>query len=201
MFSNQIFRQKSKVYKLVLKICDVVVVFCMGLRPGKVYRNWERPYTRQATKRPRKSYVRGVPGSKLRIHVMGNRKETFEATIHLVTKKQVQIRHNALEAGRIAANAYLKKHLEEDNYFLKMRVYPHHIMREHAQAAIAQADRFYQGMSHPFGKPNGVAARVRLGQPIMSVNVNKKDESTVREALRRAGDKMPCSCCVEVEKK
>lgn len=175
------------------------MVFFMGLRPARIYRDWKRPYTRQAPKSPRKSYVRGVPGSKLHTYIMGNKDRKFESKFHLVSKRQVQIRHNALEAGRVAANAYLKKKLEDPNYFIKVRVSPHQVLREHAQAAVAQADRFYQGMAHPFGRPTGIAARVRVGQAIMTVYVDKENKDVALAALRRAGDKMPCPCMVESE--
>lgn len=169
----------------------------MGLRPARIYREWNRPYTRQAPKSPRKSYVRGVPGSKLHTYIMGNKDRKFETAFNLVATKRVQIRHNALEAGRVAANAYLKKKLEDANYFIKFRISPHHVLREHAQAAVAQADRFYQGMAHPFGRPTGIAARVREKQPIMTVYIDKENIDVARKALRRAGDKMPCACAVE----
>lgn len=171
----------------------------MGLRPARIYRDWKRPYTRQAPKSPRKSYVRGVPGSKLHTYIMGNKDRKFEVSFNLVAKKKVQIRHNALEAGRVAANAYLNKKLEGANYFIKFRISPHQVLREHAQAAVAQADRFYQGMAHPFGRPTGIAARVRVGQPIMTVYVDRENREEALQALRRAGDKMPCPCIVEAE--
>lgn len=171
----------------------------MGLRPARIYREWKRPYTRQAPKSPRKSYVRGVPGSKLHTYIMGNKNRKFETSFDLTATKKVQIRHNAIEAGRIAANAYLKKKLEDENYFLKVRISPHNVLREHAQAAVAQADRFYQGMAHPFGRPTGTAARVRIGQRIMTAYVEKKDADVAKKALRRAGLKMPCSCKISAE--
>ncbi|MCK5235271.1 MAG: 50S ribosomal protein L16, partial [Candidatus Aenigmarchaeota archaeon] len=71
------------------------------------------------------------------------------------------------------------------------RVYPHNILREHAQAAVAQADRFYDGMRKPFGKPTGRAARLKEGQPILTIRTNKKYEDAAKEAIRRAGMKIP----------
>lgn len=171
----------------------------MALRPARVYRPWKRPYTRVSTKTPRKSYVKGVPGSKLRVFEMGNSSATFEHKVSLIATKKAQIRHNALEAGRIAAGNYIKKYVEEKNFFLKVRVFPHQVLREHAQAAIAQADRFYDGMSHPFGKPSGTAARVKANDPLITIFISDKDLPLAKEALRRAGDKMPIACRVIME--
>jgi len=166
----------------------------MGLRPARVYRQWKRPYTRVSVKTPRKSYVKGVPGSKLHVFETGNRETDFDLKLSLIPVQAVQIRHNALEAARVAAVNYIKRHLEEKDFFLKVRVFPHQVMREHAQAAVAQADRFYDGMSHPFGKPSGTAARVKAGQPLMTMLIKKGDVATAKEAMRRASSKMPVHC-------
>ncbi|MFH1127380.1 MAG: 50S ribosomal protein L16 [archaeon] len=171
----------------------------MGLRPARIYKEFKRPYTRRAIKVHRKSYIKGVPGSKLNTFNMGNAKGDFSNILYLVIDKNSQLRHNALEACRVAANAYIRKNTEEKNYFLKVRVYPHQVLREHAQAAIAQADRFYQGMSHPFGKPTSTAARVKKDQPIISINVNSEHITIAKEAMRRAGDKLGVKSRVIVE--
>lgn len=171
----------------------------MGLRPARIYKEFKRPYTRRAVKVHRKSYIKGVPGKKLNNFNMGNMTGEFEHSLHIVIEKDSQLRHNALEACRVAANAYIKKNVEDKGYFLKVRVFPHHVLREHAQAAIAQADRFYQGMSHPFGKPTSTAARVRKGQPVMTLNVNAGDITAAKEALRRAGDKLGVKSRILIE--
>lgn len=171
----------------------------MALRPARIYRKWKRAYTRTSVKVHKKNYIKGVPGSKLRMFEMGNPKKDFEIQASLIIDVNAQIRHNALEAGRVTANSYLKKKLSPAEYYLKVRVFPHHVLREHAQAAVAQADRFYQGMSHPFGNPTGTAARAKKGQPLITVHGNKKDTEVIKKALRRAGDKMPISCRVVVE--
>ena len=165
----------------------------MGLRPARVYRRWKRPYTRTAVRVPRKAYIKGVPGSKLIVFEVGNKKGEFDETYALVAGENVQIRHNALESGRVAAVNFLKKKIDEKSYHFRVNVYPHHVLREHAQAAVAQADRFYQGMSHPFGKPKARAARVAKGTPIYILRTNKDKEAIAKEALRRARMKLPGS--------
>lgn len=171
----------------------------MGLRPARVYRDWKRPYTRVAPTKPNKSYIKGVPGSKLHLYEVGKPNPDFDLRLNLVPEQGGQVRHNALEAGRVACAAYLRKTIEEKNFFLKVRVIPHQVLREHAQAAIAQADRFYDGMSHPFGKPSGVAARIKAGQPLYSLSVRKTHKTEAKEALRRAAAKIPMSCSIVEE--
>lgn len=46
-------------------------------------------------------------------------------------------------------------------------------------------------MRGAFGKPLGTVARVRIGQPIMSVRSNDRFKAQVIEALRRAKFKFP----------
>ncbi|MCD6368032.1 MAG: 50S ribosomal protein L16 [Candidatus Aenigmarchaeota archaeon] len=169
----------------------------MSLRPGRCYKKVERPYTRISRRRPRKSYVKGVPGSKIVKFETGNPKGDFPVEMALISKNDVQIRHNALEAARTNANKYLMKHLGRDGYFLKVLVYPHHVMRENPLATGAGADRLQEGMRRSFGKPIGFAAQVDKNQKIIIARVPMGKEEIAKEALRRAGDKLPCSSKIE----
>jgi ribosomal protein L16/L10AE len=51
--------------------------------------------------------------------------------------------------------------------------------------------RLQTGMRGAFGKPQGTVARVRIGQPIMSVRTSDRHRAAVVEALRRAKFKFP----------
>lgn len=51
--------------------------------------------------------------------------------------------------------------------------------------------RLQTGMRGAFGKPQGTVARVRIGQPIMSVRTSDRHRAAVIEALRRAKFKFP----------
>lgn len=55
----------------------------------------------------------------------------------------------------------------------------------------APFDRLQTGMRGAFGKPQGTVARVRIGQPIMSVRSSDRYKASVIEALRRAKFKFP----------
>lgn len=167
----------------------------MALRPGRCYHNVDdKPYTRVSKKRPRRSYIKGAPDSIIRHFETGNSKGKFSEKITLAVDRDIQLRHNVLEAARVNANKYLSEKIGDSNYFLKILVFPHHILRENPIATGAGADRFQEGMTKSFGKPTaGRAARVKEGQKIMHVSFNREHEKTAKEALKRAGYKLPCS--------
>jgi len=168
----------------------------MALRPGRCYGQVKnKPYTRISIRRPRRSYVKGVPATKIHQFEVGKNKE-YPLTFHIISNSNIQIRSNSLEAARVTATKYLTKKLGEENFFLKILVYPHHILRENSMATGAGADRFSQGMRHSFGKPIGQAAIVRGGQEILLIKVPSNSEIIVREALRRAITKLPGDCRV-----
>jgi large subunit ribosomal protein L10e len=148
------------------------------------------PYTR-------KKYMGGIPGSKIVKFTMGNPTGNFPYTVELVNLKDGQIRHNALEAARIAANRTLEP-LGRENFFLKIVPYPHQVLREHKRINVAQADRFQEGMKKAYGKPVGVAAQVRRGKPILVAKVAQENVEIAKRALKRASDKFPVPCRIFV---
>lgn len=166
----------------------------MSLRPARCYKKPKRAYTRVSRRRPRKSYIKGVPGSKIVKFETGDPKGNYPSTFTLFSKEKVQIRHNALESARINANKYLSDNLGKEGYFMKMLVYPHQVMRENPIATGAGADRLQEGMRRSFGKPLGLAAVVKEGQRLITVRVPEGKEDVGKEALRRASHKLPCFC-------
>lgn len=56
-------------------------------------------------------------------------------------------------------------------------------------------------MAHSFGKPAGLAARVKTGQPIFQLSVDKQHMGIAKQALERAAKKLPCSCTIQVVRK
>lgn len=172
----------------------------MGLRPGRCYRKHQRPYTRQSTRVPKKGYVKGVPKAKITEFELGT-KGQYESSLFLIAERPVQIRHNALESARIRAVQVMEKTIGRGNtFFLKIRVYPHQVLRENALATGAGADRFQQGMRQSFGKPIGTAAIVRKNQKIMEIRVNKPGLVAAKNALKKAAYKLPTPCRVLIEK-
>lgn len=166
----------------------------MGLRPAKCYRKLERPNTRQSRKKPKRGYVKGVPESRIHRFEMGAKGKEFPVKAYLVSERGVQIRHNALEAARMAANKYLDKTIGNENYFMKILVYPHHVLRENPLATGAGADRFQTGMRKSFGKPIGTAAQVKPGQNLMEIRFPEGKEGEAKLALKRAAAKFPTTC-------
>ncbi len=169
----------------------------MGLRPAKCYKKVGRPYTRQSKKKPRRSYVKGIPSPKIVRFEQGNKKKEFSKKLVLVSTDKVQIRHNALEAARIAANKILNDGLGAEGYFLKILVYPHNIMRENPLATGAGADRFQTGMRKSFGHPIGMSAIVKENQKLIEVRVDSDKEMIAKKALKVAGSKFPIKCIIQ----
>ncbi|RMF07351.1 50S ribosomal protein L16 [Candidatus Woesearchaeota archaeon] len=172
------------------------------LRKGVAYRRLERPYTRKS-KFKAKNFVRATPSNKIVRYDMGDPKKDYELTLNLVSKDDIQVRHNAIEAARQTSNRALEKNLGKNAYHLKIRVYPFHVLRENPLATGAGADRMSTGMKMSFGKPIGLAAQVRKGQVLMTLRCNRSALKTAKLALTRAARKLPCSCRIEevVEKK
>jgi large subunit ribosomal protein L10e len=165
----------------------------MPLRPGKCYRHFGTPpYTRL-------EYIKSNPPVLVPKFDLGNPKGNFNTIVKLVVLKPGQIRANALEAARQHANKYLSANVGDSNFFLRLTVYPHHILRENKMMAMAGADRLQDGMRLSFGTPVGRAARVDSMQVIMFVKVDAKNVDKAKEALRRAASKIPLPTRIIVE--
>lgn len=163
------------------------------------YRRLERPYTRKSKFR-KLMYVRGRPHSKIVRFVMGNKKKTFPFSAKLVSKTDLQIRHNALESSRMSANRRLEKALGRMGYLLRIHTYPHHILRENPLASGAGADRLSTGMKKSFGKPISVASRVKRGSVIFEIGIEEKHIPIAKKALNIVASKLPNSWQIIVEK-
>jgi large subunit ribosomal protein L10e len=147
----------------------------------------------------RKKYIRGSPSPKIVKFTMGDPSRDFEFQARLIAEKGVQIRHNALEAARVATNRLLSEKLGT-SYLLRILPYPHVVLRENKMIFGAHADRLQDGMRNAFGKAVGVAARVKVDQALIMVNVNKDGIEVARMALKRGGAKLPTPCRIVVEK-
>ncbi len=167
------------------------------LRKFAAYQNLERPYTR-ISKYTQKNFVRGgFPHMKVIKFVMGTKNKKFDSVVTLHATKAMNIRHNAIESARMTTNRHLERNLAKE-FFFKIRIYPFHVLRENALASGAGADRLSTGMKKSFGKSVGSAARVKEGQVLMEVRVNKDKVKIAKEALARAAKKFPCSCKINV---
>jgi large subunit ribosomal protein L10e len=165
----------------------------MVRKPASMYRR----ITGQAY--TRREYMGGVPASRLSQFDMGSPASEFPVILTLRVKNRVQIRHTALEAGRIAANKMLSSQAGVANYHLRIRAYPHCVLRENKLATGAGADRVSSGMRNGFGKNVGTAARLECDQAIITVRVTADKANVAKTALWKASMKFPSPCYVDVE--
>ncbi|MEM3737010.1 MAG: 50S ribosomal protein L16 [Candidatus Bathyarchaeia archaeon] len=145
----------------------------------------------------RKEYIHGAPQPKITKFTMGDTTGKFSHKLSLVSLKRVQIRHNALEAARVAVNKILSEKLGSA-YILKIRPYPHIVLRENKMMAFAGADRLQEGMRRSFGKATGLAAQVEVGEPIIDVEVDAPGVDVAKRALNTGMSKLPTPCTIEI---
>jgi large subunit ribosomal protein L10e len=162
-------------------------------KPGRLYKQIKsQSYTRR-------EYMGGVPGSRITQFDLGDKNGAFNVKVSLVAEERAAIIHNALESCRVAANRVLMKNCGSAGYHLKVRVYPHEVLRENKQASGAGADRVSQGMRQSFGKAVGTAARVDVDQAILTVRVTPERFQFVKEAFRKANTKLPIPTRLVIE--
>jgi large subunit ribosomal protein L10e len=143
-----------------------------------------QPYTR-------KEYIKGKPQIKIaKFH--GGKPGDYDFCVQLLINEKIQIRHMAIESARLAAKT------GETGYSSRLRIYPHILLRENKMIATAGADRLQEGMRRAWGKAVSLAARVRQGQCIMEMNVNKEHVEAAKKALKGACGKLPGTPSIKV---
>lgn len=167
----------------------------LGKRPAHCYTKIRGPANTRT-----KKYVRGVPGNKIVMYDMGNKSRQFPIEIHLVNDEACQIRHMAIEAARQAINRHLLKRIGRDNFHFRVRIHPHHVLRENKMMAFAGADRMQDGMRHSFGKPADRSARVGTNQELFTVSVEPKFFKLAYELIQAGASKLPTPTHVTVGK-
>src|SRR5881397_485879 len=129
---------------------------------------------------------------------IGDLRTKFPVKLHLIAEEQCQIRHIALEAARISANRYIAKKAG-NSYHLKLRLFPHNVLRENKIATGAGADRISEGMRAAFGGAVGLAARVHPGTKILTIETTPEHVAEAKIALRKAGVKLPTPWRIMIE--
>ena len=166
----------------------------MPRKPNSMYRHVKgQAYTRR-------KYMGGVPNLRIVRFETGNRTATFPITLTLEAKERCHIRHTALEAARVTATRHLTRRVGAKAFHLKIRIYPHIVLRENKQATGAGADRISQGMRSAFGKNVGTAARVGSGQKLISIHTIPEHFLKVKDALRKASMKFPTPCQISIDR-
>ena len=156
----------------------------MTRKPARMYRKVEgQVYTRQ-------EYMGGIPTCRVTQFDTGNPRVQFPWSLSLGIEEAAQVRDIALEAARVSAVRVLEKGAPNE-FHLKVRRFPHQILREHKMAMGAGADRISDGMRRAFGKPVGHAVRAEIGTELLTIYTTKAHLADAKEALRKASHKLP----------
>uniref|UniRef100_A0A7N0VBG8 Ribosomal protein L10e/L16 domain-containing protein n=1 Tax=Kalanchoe fedtschenkoi TaxID=63787 RepID=A0A7N0VBG8_KALFE len=110
----------------------------------------------------------------IRIYDVGAKKkgvDEFPFCLHLVS----------WEKENVSRVRLLTKFGGKDTFHVRVRVHPFHVL----------PDRVQTGVRGAFGKPQGVCARVSIGQVLLSVRCKDSNSHHAQEALRRAKFKFP----------
>ena len=145
----------------------------------------------------RREYIAGKPQIKIARFSPGQAKTNYDYKVELLTTEKMQIRHNALEAARLAANKTMAK-AGETTFFSTLKVYPHVFLRENKMIATAGADRLQEGMRRAFGKATGLAARIRPGQPIFEAYVTAANLNLAKDGFKVASSKLGCPAVLRI---
>jgi large subunit ribosomal protein L10e len=145
----------------------------------------------------RREYIAGKPQLKIARFSSGQPRSDYDCKVELVVTENIQIRHNSLEAARLAANKTMAR-AGEASFFSTLRVYPHVLLRENKMIATAGADRLQEGMRRAFGKSTGLAARVHAGQVIFEALVSSQNLKLAKEGFKVASSKLGCPAIIKV---
>ncbi|MDE1857707.1 MAG: 50S ribosomal protein L16 [Thaumarchaeota archaeon] len=137
-----------------------------------------------------KKFAPGAPNPKVARFTTGKYRDDYDFLFKLVSEGKLQIRHNALEAARVAASKKVAL-VGEENFLLRVVTYPHLVLRENKMIATAGADRLQEGMRKAFGKPIGLAARVGIGSVVLELSVKAENYEKGKEAMWAAATKLP----------
>ena len=144
-----------------------------------------------------KKFAPGAPNPKVARFTTGKYRDDYDHMFKLISEGRVQIRHNALEAARVAASKKVAL-VGEENFLLKVVTYPHLILRENKMIATAGADRLQEGMRKAFGKPIGLAARVDIGTTVLELSLKAENYEKGKEAMKAAATKLPMKTRIEI---
>jgi len=145
----------------------------------------------------RREYISGKPQLKIARFSSGQAKVDYDYKLELIVSEKIQIRHNALEAARLAANKTMAQ-AGDMSFFSRLTVYPHLVLRENKMIATAGADRLQEGMRRAFGKATGLAARVKPEQSIFEAYVSRDNLQLAKQGFKVASSKLGCPTTVKV---
>ena len=116
----------------------------------------------------------------------------YPIQIQVISKENCQIRDNAIEAVRQYFNRFLQAKVSKE-FYLEVKVFPHHILRENKMLTGAGADRMQTGMSRAFGKTMGRSAIIKTDQILYIIGIkNQKAEIEARKLIKSAKARLAC---------
>ena len=145
----------------------------------------------------RREFIAGKPQIKIARFSSGQARNDYDYKIELLSTAKLQVRHNALEAMRLAANKTMAR-AGEMTFFSSLKVYPHVILRENKMIATAGADRLQEGMRRAFGKATGLAARIVPGRVIFEAYVTESNLNLAKDAFKVASSKLGCPSLIRI---
>jgi large subunit ribosomal protein L10e len=169
----------------------------MALRKALAYsKRYTRPFTRNS-RRKNKAYIKTIPYTKVAKFTIGDQKGyragKHKFAVRVISGEDIQIRDTAIEAGRMHVHKLLDEHIPGE-YFMSVKVHPHHFLRNNKTSGVAGADRLSTGMSHSFGVIEGRAALVPKGKEIFFISCkDEKGARIARDAVESIKAKMPCT--------
>lgn len=156
----------------------------MVRKPARMYRKVEgQVYTR-------KEYMGGIPHCRVTQFDTGNVHQTYRFHYSIHAEEAANVRDQSLEAVRVSLVRVMES-VASNNYHVKVRKYPHAILREHKMATGAGADRISDGMRRAFGKPVGHAVRANIGDILFTLSFRSENLDSAKEAMRKAATKLP----------
>jgi len=132
--------------------------------------------------------------------IKGFDNDDYKIQINIISKENCQVRDNSIEAVRQYFNRFLQTKIGKE-FYLEVKIYPHHILRENKMLTGAGADRMQTGMSRAFGKTMGRAALVKPNQVLFIIGIkNLRAEVEARKLIRAIKARLPCKVGTETIK-
>lgn len=132
-------------------------------------------------------------------------KNTSSFKIILSSKLERQVPEKVYETVRLCV---LKKisnvfpGIPKDNYCIHFCKFPHRLLRFHAIASGARADRISQGMSNSYGSPFMRACLIKPNQAFLEIYLSKKYENNIQNLvpeIRKVAAKIPFTFKLEIK--
>ncbi|KAG1802209.1 uncharacterized protein HD556DRAFT_1533648 [Suillus plorans] len=121
--------------------------------------------------------------------------DVFPFFSRLVFDEYEELSSEAAEVARICANKSVTKTSGKDSFYMRVRVYPFHIIFIDKMLSYADANRFTTRAScwytRCWGKLYDTVARVNIGEIILPICYKELNAAVTQEALRRARYKFP----------